>query len=79
MVAAGVLLSGGSLNTLMASIVSSSMGQGILKKNIDSLKATFKERMSKVSKVSVGLYCMLVELWCLSTFMQAIDEYFESS
>jgi len=50
MVAAGVLQSGGSLNTLMAAIVSSSMGQGILKKNIDSLKATFKERMSKVSK-----------------------------
>jgi len=50
MVAAGVLVSGGSLNTLMAGIVSSSMGQGVLKKNIDSLKATFKERMSKVSK-----------------------------
>jgi len=50
----GVVDSGGALNQVAAGIVGSAMGLGLVKKNIDNLKNTYKERMNEVVKVLRG-------------------------
>ena len=52
----GVVDSGGSLNAVTAGIVSSSMELGLVKQNVEVLKATYKERMNEVVKVSAGFF-----------------------